>query len=740
MKDFYSQRPWLENEFEEVQWISGTGLDADALSRGFDEFLAANEDFPTPLLRARGFAYLLDNCQISINPHSIFCHKINLGVNYNNSQAADSDFLKKQVREASPDIMENQMFYPRNRRFQEELAPVQAERNRTAIAIGAGRAFCDYRHACPDWNAVFRLGFAGLRQRAANCKSEKAVAGTLTPEQAIFYDAAIESYDAILRCMARIHRASLSFDVPEFSDALLHLISAPPETVYQAMLMTILFTNFAEIGYEKVRTLGSLDLIYDPYYQADLAAGRCTREQMMDYIRYFFLHWNAAHRGAQQPLGLGGANEVTYLMLSVYEELNIINPKILMRVNKDVPDRLLLRVSELIRKGSSSIMLMNAEAVIAGYARLGIPREEAEGFLPQGCYEPFIMGKEEAFTCASWTNIAKQLELTVSGGVDPLTGIPFGSQTPTDFHSFEDFLETFYFRLHEMVELTVDMIEAFTAFATLVNPSPVLSATMESCVERGVDIYGGGMKYNNSTIKMFGIATAVDGLLAVKKLVFDDQVMTMAELRQAMADNWQGCELQRQRILRDKNKYGNHLPEPDALARDIYDHLAQWIIGRPNCRGGVYRMGADSVDFALTEGYKMGATPDGRLAREPISKNLTAVAGMQKNGVTALIHSVLSLGQDRLLGSAPLDFVVHPSAVQGEAGLKAMAAAFRAYFQAGGMAVHGNVVQYETLLAAQKDPEKYADLQIRVSGWNDYFVNLSPAQQEQFLRQTRVMG
>lgn len=136
----------------------------------------------------------------------------------------------------------------------------------------------------------------------------------------------------------------------------------------------------------------------------------------------------------------------------------------------------------------------------------------------------------------------------------------------------------------------------------------------------------------------------------------------------------------------------------------------------------------------------MSATPDGRLSREPISKNLTGVAGMQRSGVTAFIHSALALKQEKLLGSAPLDFIVHPSAVQGEAGLTAMVAAFRAYFAAGGMTVHGNVIQYETLLAAQKDPAKYADLQIRVSGWNDYFVNLSPVQQEQFLRQTRVMA
>lgn len=735
MKEFYSQRPYLENEFEQAVWIPDSGLDAQLLSQGFDTWLVEHETLPPPLLRAGALAWLLDNCQISINPHSIFCHKLNLGVTYN-SKDADSDFLKKQLHEAGPDIMENQLFYPRNRRLQERLAPNEAHCNRTAIEIGAGRACADFRHASPDWKEVFRLGFSGLRQRAVDCKARKEA---LTEEQAVFYDGVIVSYDAMIRCLNRIYDASLAFDVPEYSQALLHLIHHPPETTYQAMLLTILFTNFAEIGYEKVRTLGLLDLMYDPYYQADLAAGRCTEEQMTDMIRYFFLHWNAARRGAQQPFGLGGANPVTYMMLSVYEELNIINPKLHLRCAADVPDALLRRVAELIRKGSSSIVLMNDEAVYDGYALLNIPREDAVDYLPMGCYEPYIMGKEEAFICASWTNIAKQVELTITGGRDLLTGISFGSETPTEFASYEDFLNTFYFRLHEMVEMTVGMIEAFSSFATQVNPSPVLSATMASCMEKATDIYGGGMKYNNSTIKCFGIATAVDAILAVKKLVFEEKSLTMASLRAALEHNWDGYELHRQRILHDKNKYGNHLPEPDDLARDIYDHLAHWIIGRPTCRGGVYRLGADSVDFALTEGKKMGATPDGRLAREPISKNLTAVSGMQYSGATALMHSTLALGLDRLLGSAPLDFIVHPSAVQGEAGLNAMVAAFKAYFRAGGMAIHGNVIPFETLLAAQKEPDKYADLQIRVCGWNDYFVNLSKPQQEEFLRQTRVM-
>ena len=160
---------------------------------------------------------------------------------------------------------------------------------------------------------------------------------------------------------------------------------------------------------------------------------------------------------------------------------------------------------------------------------------------------------------------------------------------------------------------------------------------------------------------------------------------------------------------------------------------------RPNNRGGVYRMGSDSVDFALADGAHMGATPDGRRRGKPISKNLCASSGMQKRGILAFMQSLLKLDQADIMGSAPLDFMVHPSAVRGDAGLEAMADLLRTYFDRGGMTIHGNIVKAEDLKAAKAAPEKYRDLQVRVCGWNDYFVNLSSDQQDEFIAQAEVL-
>ena len=470
------------------------------------------------------------------------------------------------------------------------------------------------------------------------------------------------------------------------------------------------------------------------------------------------MRWNASKRGAQQPFSLGGVyadgtdavNRMTWMFLEVYEELNIIDPKILIRINKNTDTRFLRKCAELIRKGSNGIVLICDETVMRGYRYIGIPEEESINYVPQGCYEPFIMGLEVPMTCSSWMNMVKAVEFAVFAGKDPLTGETAGPDTGLQFDSYEEFEAAFFEQLKYEIEGIRYLIETFDSFVMRVNPSPLLSATMRSCVEKGRDIFAGGLKYNNTTHKCFGIGTVVDSLMAVKRLVFGDLVpdaerdgrpvwkeglITMDELRQVLNANWEGYENLRNIAMNDSNKYGNNLEEPDSLMCRIYDFLDQMIINHPNNMGGVYRLGADSVDFCLVDGMNTGATPDGRKAHMPLSKNLIGTSGQQKRGVTAAMLSLLKIPQYKLVGAAPFDFIVHPSSVEGEEGLDAIVAMFRTYFEKGGMTIHGNIVSAEELIAAQKDPEKYQDLQVRVCGWNDYFVKLTMNQQNEFIKQ-----
>ena len=268
----------------------------------------------------------------------------------------------------------------------------------------------------------------------------------------------------------------------------------------------------------------------------------------------------------------------------------------------------------------------------------------------------------------------------------------------------------------------------------LINPSPVYSGTFRSCIERGRDIYDQGAVYSNTSLKLCGIGTAVDSLLIIKKYVYDEKRLTMAEFRNVLQNNWEGHEDLRIRILNEKNRYGNGFAEPDNMARDIYAHLASLIVGRKNKIGGVYRLGADSVMHCMDHADYVAATPDGRLARAMFSKNMCAVSGMDRNGITAAMQSVLSIDTSDLVNAAVFDFIIHPSAVEGERGLAAFSALARTYFECGGMVFQGNVFSLQDLYNAQKDPQRYSTLQIRVCGWNEYFVRMTKAKQDDFIK------
>ena len=254
-------------------------------------------------------------------------------------------------------------------------------------------------------------------------------------------------------------------------------------------------------------------------------------------------------------------------------------------------------------------------------------------------------------------------------------------------------------------------------------------------VETGVDLYEGGAKYNNSSLSAYSIATLVDSIAAVKRLVFDEGRVTFDELTDILKADWKGCEKLRLYARSIPEKYGNNEPLTDGITVELSHYIASLINGKPNGRGGVFKASLFSIDHGFASGKKTMATPDGRRAGEPNSKNLCSVPAMDRKGITALINSVTKIDQTEFPNGVVLDVVLHPSAVSGEDGLEAFLGILKTYFAMGGMALHGNVFDAATLRAAQNAPEKYQTLQVRVCGWNAYFVNLSKDEQDAFIRQ-----
>lgn len=728
MKNFIECRPLIENEFEEAAFDKNTGISADEM---FDKLLEMqNEptDLPRQIVCAKAYAWILENVQLQINENTPFSLKFNIGVDY--SQFATTDIFDRT-------FFQKQRNKILNEKFSREFEQVHAGNGSLYTHV-----FTDFWHTVPNWDYLFENGFSGILKNAESSKSSLLNSNTYTEKQIIFLDSLIICYKAILEFLNRVYDYSLKFDVPDFSNAIKSLSKNPPKNLYEAMLFSILYLCFEELGCERGRTLGIIDRLYFPYYKNALENGM-NQEGIKELFRYFFIHFTAAKRFAEQPFCIGGgdingndfSNELTLLILDVYDELDIYDPKIHLRYHKNIDDKVYTKAISMIRDGHSSICILNDETVFKGYERLGIPSEDAQGYVPLGCYEPVIQGKEEPEIGIFWLNMAKTLELAFNDGKDMVTGKQLGVHNSADINSFEEFYSAFLIQLDYCIDFAVDFAEKQGLYSTLINPSPIYSSSFKECIEKATDVHEYPLKYNNMSFKILSLATTVDSLVAVKKYVFDKKEISFTQLKEALNNNWEGYEELRAKILKDPEKYGNNLMLPDKIMCDITNHLRDRYLGKRLQRGGKLRIGLDSIDYCIVMGKKTAATPDGRKSGDNLSKNLCTVNGMDRKGITAYMNSVLKIDTPAFMNAAILDFYLHPSSVSGEKGLTDFKSLIKVFFDAGGFAVQGNVLSSKTLVEAQKNLEKYRNLQVRVCGWNEYFVKMDKDKQDMFIRQ-----
>ena len=731
MKKFAENREFVRDEFRLAHWDDASGLAPEESERRVRAFFQEHADMPSVLVRAHTFRFILENARIEVNPHTPFAGKIDVGCNYQR-MFAGAGFYERIYCERYRDI------------FSKNLPETWAKRSQSA-KMGISIPDTDYWHTCPDWERVFELGIPGLRGACENAMEERRLAGTLDGETEDFYRATLICYDGILAYMDRLIAAAKKIKHTEYAACMERLKAGAPTTLFDAMVFSLFFLEVGELGRERVRSLGNLDLLLAPYYHADLAAGRITEEDAREFFRYYFAKINAGKRYANQPICIGGMKEngetlvsdFTYLLLDVYDEMNILNPKIHVKCNRATPDRLIKKLAEMIRGGNSSLVLLNDEVIMAGYEKIGIPAHYSHKYLPLGCYEPAIPGYEDARICGSWINLAKGVEFAIHGGYDGMTGELFDHETNPEPASFEEFYAIVKDHLESFVKFTMKCILEQEKYAYEVNPHPLYSSTLAGCVKNGKDIFNEGMDVRNSSLKVFAVGTAVDSLLAVKKYVYTEKRLSLPALSAVLKANWEGHDALRAEIIHDRAKWGNGIDEADELAADLYAYMAKLIVNVPNGYGGVYRMGADSVNFAEDYGRGTGASADGRLNAQPLSKNLRPVNGMERRGVTGLINSASKIDQTNFVDGAPLDIMLHPTAVQGEKGIDMLVALIGTYFAQGGVSIQGNVVDAALLERAVEHPEDYQDLQVRVCGWNEYFVNMSKVLQQDFINRAK---
>jgi len=417
-----------------------------------------------------------------------------------------------------------------------------------------------------------------------------------------------------------------------------------------------------------------------------------------------------------------------------------VQPSSNIQLSRKSPDAFLKHAGRVIRKGRGQPSIFNAETVIEEMLRQGKSVEDARDGGTSGCVETGAFGKE-SYILTGYFNMPKVLEITLHNGVDPRTGKMLGIPTgPADgWQTFDDVLQAYRKQLHHFVDIKVRGNNTIERIYAEYMPVPFLSLLTDDCIARGKDYNAGGARYNTNYIQGVGIGTITDSLSAIKSLVFEEHMLTMADLVRVLDADFNGFEQTRLLVMHRAPKYGNDDDRADSVMREVFEAFYAEVNGRPNTKGGTYRINLLPTTCHVYFGSVTGATPDGRNACTPLSEGISPVQGADRRGPTAVLKSAAKMDHVRT-GGTLLNQKFTPQLFEGEKGIDMLAHLVRSYFTLGGHHIQFNVVSAETLRDAQKHPEQHRDLIVRVAGYSDYFADLSTTLQDEIIARTEHQG
>lgn len=640
--------------------------------------------------------------------------------------------------------------------------------------VGIGNAGAIPGHLIPNYKKVLEQGFGGLYE---NIESE--YARELDPACREYLEALklsclaprrlAERYSQLaLELAAREQSAGRREELREIARICAKVPWQKPESFYEA-IQALWFTHMLVMAAESYPgaglSYGRIDQYLHPFYQQDLAQGRLTREQAKEILACFFIKHNYAYDyqgrlGTNQGInsgfgqlitlsGMGASgedltNELTWLCLELIEELNLIEPKPNVRVHANTPDALLTRLAEMIAKAQGAPFLLNFdETSIAGLRWQGLEQEKLWDYAPVGCLENTLQGCDRSGTVDVNLNLAKAVELTLTNGLDMPSGRRLTSATgdPLEFRGFADFEAAFKAQLIQVIDLLLDNANKADLIRSRYEPTPYLSILVDGCLEKRTDITAGGAWHNYITVEGVALATACDSVANIKKLVYEEQRIGMSDLLQALQDNFEGHEVLRQTLLNKGSKYGNDDQYADDLGREISTFWTGEVFRRVSpATGRRYRGGYLSWNYWISYAPKTAATPDGRKRGSFLSNGIGPVNGADRHGPTSVIKSVGNIDMRTAPSGASHTMSFSPGLLRDAEHISKFAALLRAYARHGGTALQINVVDADMLRAAQKNPEEYQNLLVRVTGYNAYFVMLGKEIQDEIItRETHKM-
>jgi formate C-acetyltransferase len=638
-------------------------------------------------------------------------------------------------------------------------------------------------HFVANFDKAIHKGFGAIKSEAQAKMDE--LEGCLYGDSASqynFYRAVVIVCDGMIILSKRYAReckklafaesdAARKKELLDMADCLGWIMENPCRTFHDAIQCMFLYQiGLCLDGQQHGISFGRVDQYLGKFYEADIAAHRITHQQAQELLDLFYLKvaemnkiWpyfaTLAGPGytSGQLMTIGGVtkdgkdatNPVSYMMLQTAGRLLLHDPPQSLRIHKATPKELWEAAIESTQIAGGVPTFENDDVIIPALMSRGLPLESARNYCLIGCVEPQGCGDEWACPGGNGTesfwNMLNAFLLAINNGYNPMPGRDgkLGGQTglPTGYlyemETFEDVLSAVKKQMEYFVKWQVSLINIYEYVASEHMQLPLLSATIDGCMESGKDVMKGGAKYNSTGNAGIAIGNIADSLAVVKYLVYDKKIITARELYDALMTNWEGKEDLRQFILNDVPHYGNDNEYTDEFARwasDVYGNAINSATGpRGRWAAGLY-----PVTTHVLFGMMTAASPDGRKAGEPLADGISPLQQLDRNGPTAALKSVSCIDQKKFSNGTLLNMRFHPTALSNDTGKTKLIDLIKAYFAMGGMEMQFNIVSGKTLRKAQESPEEYRDLVVRIAGFSAYFVELYKASQEDIIKRTEL--
>ncbi len=592
-------------------------------------------------------------------------------------------------------------------------------------------------HANPDYRMLLRLGTKGLREKTEHYKK-------INKDKAVFYDSlnlVLNAIETLGQRAAKIAKDIYKDGNEETKTKMSRIIKAfenipqnPPRDFFEAAQMFWLVFSF-----DGIDSPGRFDYTMENYY---LLSEENERKYYLEALwELFHKHraWNLCIGGSDEN-GRDYSNQLTFDVLEVARKYKYNTPNLTMRIHKNTPQALWESAAKTIAAGIGMPVLYNDEVVCPALEKLGISKADAHEYCMNGCNQIDIFGKSHMGLEDGEVSLAKCLELTLHNGYSPKHGYEVGLKTGEieAFKTYEEFYNSFIKQVEYVTDVAIKLANTTQRTYAEHAPNPLRSHLIQGCVEKGLDYKNRGPLYGHGQILLEGIADTADSLAAMKHFIFEAKKYTLSQLAEALRCDFEGFD-ELYDDFANYHKFGNDIEDVDLIAKELVDYFNDYCLTKETFRGGVFGGGCSTFDRAAKYGGAIGALPNGkRYNSTTLADSIGATPGQDTNGPTALLNSVMNFDQVKAKSGFVLNLKFNKTLFNTENGLNAFTALAKTYFANGGQQLSVAVLSTEELREAQKHPELYKNLVVRVGGYSDYFNNLSPELQENIIMRSEI--